>query len=115
MCSVGLDVYVPHTDTHRHTLPLTSNASPSQPAKLVHAHELVTKSGLETLPAQRGGRGTVRQRECMLACTGHVFIPPLLSTPLVGAWVWVPVCVREREINKRRERVIVRACNIKTL
>jgi hypothetical protein len=28
---------------------------------------------------QRGGRATVRQRDCILGCTKHLFIPPNLS------------------------------------
>ena len=56
---------------------------------------------LAAMKRKGGGRGTVRQRECMLGCTRHVFTPPMLSTPCVGVrGVFVCVCGRVREIER---------------
>jgi hypothetical protein len=51
---------------------------------------------------QSGGRGTGRQRECMLCCTRRVFIPPMLPTPCVCVCV-VRERKREIEINGQIE------------
>jgi hypothetical protein len=51
----------------------------------------------------------LRQRECMLACTRHGFIPPNLSTPCVCVWKFC-VCARKRDryVESERERERVR-------
>jgi hypothetical protein len=35
---------------------------------------------------KKGGGKTVRQRECVIGCTSHVFIPTILN------WVWLRLC-----------------------